>query len=936
MKNVIIAIVIFLSQLSLRAQLSEFLMEDNLDDNISSYDGSYIESGVVSSSNPDYIAGPTGKKVSLSPTQGIAYPVSMNQALDTMTSIQFELDINVEDLGSITEPGWKYLLNLSAYDGINGPGINLFIRHDIFDMNPTYDIVFSYADGGFDQGVPDHPGHFETSIGNFSEGEDVSITLILDFENDQWSSLANDVYTNNFFDSAYDIDIVKTAIKTYRPYLGWAKGLESNIAGFPNNSLSTVSFDNFKVYSPKAPGDPNVLITALDAMRHHINGTILTDMQLDGYLTDVIFNYDGNFSAAQTQIFNYINTYEAAYDPVFSDRQIVAISSLSQVAQLLIFLQQKIHDQEFVGGNIANVAGVAFEFSDIFPGPVAPTAPRVNSATVEVYGTYNIIEGARLAADKDDVKRPTGYYAAPGEMVTITLPSSRINDGIIAMVGAHNADLSVNAMTNRFMRINNYFELNAVSTQIANPFGGAIYINFPEGSNLGWMDVVISGAVKSPYYSTRPGRETPLAIWQAELAAANVEWVDMEAEKYMMTLPKSHVLSITDPKTMMDSLESIQDAFQYVAGRPDTRARAEYFLVDSRLPVGAFGTGYPQTIGDNNSPFGPLFETGLYPTVIIKPNFHINTGYDITLHESGHVSLQPNLITEVESVIHTNASYIYNVLYGLDIDIAFKYSSGESLTMDQATMDWMIAQNFRTNASMGCDPTMATFVCDEIRYQHRGHAKYVEMADLFGWSAFHGMNKVFYDEWSATINANTVITDDEVIANASAAAGVNMAPLFHFWGLQPSPALAEQLSSMPESMDILNRLNYYKSIIPANKAAFQPWYDGLKPRKDPVHHPRYDDALANYDSDNYAAAMAGQIDFLIATYFGNNPCVQNLNLSNTIGAAAYTAQHTITASSVMIAPGNASFSASNYIELLEGYEVPIGLSLVIDLNGCVP
>lgn len=930
---------IFLSILivSAQAQVAEYRMENNLNDFISNHDGTYIESGVQSSNTPIFSNGQTGKKIVLDPIQGIELPLSLNNQLDTMTSIQIEMDINLSNLGTDlnNDRGWKYLLSIAAYDGLNGPGISLFTRHDIFDSNPSYDIVFSYADGGFDLGVPEHPGHDETTIGFASEGENVSISIILDFENNQFTSLVNGNYTNKFFDNdGYDMNIVKASIKQYIAYIGWAKFAEQQ---GQNIFSSTVEFDNVKFFSPREPGNFSVLITALNAMKNHSNGLqILNNTQLEGFLVDIFLNYHGNYAGAETEIFDFISAYESNYDPVLSDRSILPFRDLIPETQALIFVQQKIHDNQFSPSNVSNMAGVKFEAAEVFPGPVSNTAPRVQNATVEINATHKVFAGARLAADTEDTKRPTGYYAAPGEIITVTIPNNLTNKGLTAMVGAHDADHSFLQASNRFVRISKDFPLTTTSTQIANPFGGAIYIKFPEGSELGWFTITIDDAVKSPYFSTRPGRETSLSSWQTELANNHVQWVDMESEKYMMTLPLPHVISISNPAALMDSLDRIQDAYRYAGGRPFERSRAEYFLVDARLPNVAFGTGYPQVIGDNFAPFGPFGSFENYPTIILQPDFH-KTDFVTTLHESGHLALHPTLPLEVESIIHINASYLYNSHYNLPLDTAFKYSAFERLTLDQAAMDWMIANNFRDNIPMSCDPLAPAFECDEVRYQHRGHAKYVDMAKLFGWQSVHGMNKVFYEEWKLLSNfTNNGVQPDDIIAAASAATGVNMAPLFHFWGLHPSPTLTDQLSYMPESMDILNLLNYYKTIIPANTQAYQPWHNILRPSKGPPHFIRYDYYISNYDNDNFAQNMEDQIDFLIATYFGNSPCVQNLQINQIVGSGVYTVQDWITASTLIHPLSTVSMSANNYTELLPNFEIQLGAQLLVDTNGCIP
>ena len=101
----------------------------------------------------------------------------------------------------------------------------------------------------------------------------------------------------------------------------------------------------------------------------------------------------------------------------------------------------------------------------------------------------------------------------------------------------------------------------------------------------------------------------------------------------------------------------------------------------------------------------------------------------------GHLEHHPTLGNAVESIVHLPMVYFLNKYYDISLDESFKYSAFQRLTMDETTMDWMMTDNFRNNREIDRDPTMIENVNYEVRYQHRGHAMYVEIADLFGWEA---------------------------------------------------------------------------------------------------------------------------------------------------------------------------------------------------------
>lgn len=849
---------------NVQAQIATYNFNNNLQDSIGGHHAIYLEAGVPSSKDAKYIPASSGFQILLDSIQGIQLPQSLIDQIDTGQSLEISFSFIITDVGS--GKGFKDLVNCQSQ--VNEPGFSLYVVHNEFSSIDDYEILLSYSDGGFNKGVPNHPGHNATIVGTHLAGETIHMRLIMDFKNKNWTTIVNGKYTSVAFDDYYDWHFMLKTFKTNPWFYGWHEGQAADMAFQANIWTSSATLDKLVFYSPRQAGNTNRVITALQAMTKHVNGSSLLSVQQSmDYLNDIFLNYFTNHDLVSKEIFAFIQAYEMNYPPVYQDRNLVRQTDMLPESQLLIFLQQSIFDDQYTLEKVPGLAGIVFEFSEIFPGPVSAQAERITAAKVKINGVYSHIPAARIAADLWDVRRPTGYYAPPGEIVTITIPTSMVDAGLKVMIGAHDADHSSLNLTNRFNRMAKTYPLKTASTQIVSPFGGGIYVKVPESSNLGWFDVTISGAVKSPYFSWRSGRESNPANWQSDLTDHHVEWVDLESDKYMMTLPLNHIALVKDAADLMKQWDAIQDGYQYVGGRPFKRARAEYFLVDSRLPGNAFGTGYPQIIGDEKAPFGPLGNGALLPTQILNPNFWDSPIY-ITFHEMGHGANHPTLLNEVESIIHLNAVYIYQELYGLSMDNAFKFSFGEYLTLDEATMDWMIAKNFRTNLPMGCDPTVDKLVCDEVRYQHRGHAKYIQMAKLFGWSSVYEMNKTFYDNWNTHPSTDWMkVTPDNVIAAASYGSNVNMAPLMQFYGLHPSEALRIELSGLPCSDSILHLLNHYKDLTPNTAAEFKPWYDKLRPQKDPVHYPRYDATLANYDTDNYGVEILKQIDDLIKLYF---------------------------------------------------------------------
>jgi hypothetical protein len=114
-----------------------------------------------------------------------------------------------------------------------------------------------------------------------------------------------------------------------------------------------------------------------------------------------------------------------------------------------------------------------------------------------------------------------------------------------------------------------------------------------------------------------------------------------------------------------------------------------------------------------------------------------------------------------------------------------------------------------------------------VQYQQRGYAKYVEVAALFGWDKLGKFyleeNRVFRRE-VVDAGADMNVIDSQIL-RMSIAAGVDLTPLIHFWGVQPVDAvkLSTKMTAkgLTPSLAIYNRLKVYQGMIPMDNATFK-------------------------------------------------------------------------------------------------------------------
>jgi len=404
---------------------------------------------------------------------------------------------------------------------------------------------------------------------------------------------------------------------------------------------------------------------------------------------------------------------------------------------------------------------------------------------------------------------------------------------------------------NRFHDIGTEFPIDRTTMQVANPFGGGIYLKVPNGTTLGTIDVTISGALPSAYYSHREGVKTNVADWQSVVATTSVPWVDLESDHFMTTISLDMVKGVDNPDEIMDRWDWMYREHQELAGRTEPNGRAEFYILDRQLVTPAFGAGYPVTIGPPDmdhsisTDFSHDEQWGTWnPMRVLTYRPHRTF-----LHEMGHNLLIPeflypdNVSFTSESSVHIWASKIYDTVYGMDRDEAFKNSAYQGMTMDLAAMDWMVTHNFRNDMPIGHDPTIDPAINDQLRYQHRGHGPIVDFAWLFGWDKLGETYGKMYDgsypappehSWSH------VRTRDQLVAASSEVTGVDTSPFWYFWGWQPSPELMADLGNrFPQSPAIRERIEFYRSLVPADAAGFEQWIDRIVELNDGLQEQRW-------------------------------------------------------------------------------------------------
>jgi Peptidase M60, enhancin and enhancin-like/N-terminal domain of M60-like peptidases len=506
-----------------------------------------------------------------------------------------------------------------------------------------------------------------------------------------------------------------------------------------------------------------------------------------------------------------------------------------EIDRAVLAIQQSIFDFAYTPGGLKQfrdtLAGQKFNSSDWYPGKVK--VPAIASAvyTVKINATVAEDVESRSAFSQHFARRPTGYYLAAGDIAKVTVPLSLVNKGFEIRVGASVHDKYIKNPIERPFRVSNKFPIVSEVTEIANPHGGGIYIDVPYLAKGGAsVDIKIQNAVPAPLFSSTALNTTTLKQWQEIQRNNPAPWADFESDKFMMTLPTSWIYNYADPVTLMKDWDNRMDVVTKYVGRSQVQNnKILYITVDTSLASNGHGIGYPS----GNNGYHPKYPTdGNSKNWFLVPGIENVRGADIELHELGHAQLFDNFSGEGEAAVNMLYIAVANQLYGKSIDEALGESMGgrphlgPHLTREVAAVNWMVTANFRDGKAM--DTTEAKH---EVKYQQRGYAKYAEIAALFGWekiNAYYAQENNVFRKLATAADKNLGLNADEGrILKWSIAAGTDLTPLIHFWGVQPSTANAAKLSAainaagLKPSLAIYNRLQVYRGLIPLDNAAFK-------------------------------------------------------------------------------------------------------------------
>ncbi len=537
----------------------------------------------------------------------------------------------------------------------------------------------------------------------------------------------------------------------------------------------------------------------------------------------------------------------------------------------VFWVMQHIMDQVCTGENIARfeelLDGFRFGSADHFPGRVEQAADPEAVYTVRIDGSYPETWGSPVFHEDRPARKPTGAYLAPGDIARVTVPPALVDRGYQVRVGAHSWDLTNKPRVTRLFRCTTVFDIDRTEMKVANPLGGGIYIEVPYRADAGIVEVAIRNAVRSPYFSYKPFHRTTLEEWREVERHHPGPWADFQSERFLLQVPTNWIYRMDDPVTLMRDWDRALEVTDALMGYPEPHGReVVYTQVDTQLRGRAFHPGYPAV----NRGYDPTRDFEGY-----NANDHLVTGprnaMSYEFHELGHAYLFPKYHGDREAAVNLLHVAVMNRAFDVDLDEAFRGSTGQSnafRTLDHTAITWMMSHNFVESGFM--TPV-------ERQYQLKGHARFVDIARLFGW-------KVLDDFWLSTNRdyeegnpwpRNSGGEDaDRYTLRLSEMAGVDLRPLIHFWGILPAEPEASdaavEAAGLRRSTRVYDQLTRYRGLVPENNEAFREFALGWwqrPPRADGYTTERnHADRWESYDEAE-AARVRQTVQGIIDRYF---------------------------------------------------------------------
>ena len=389
-----------------------------------------------------------------------------------------------------------------------------------------------------------------------------------------------------------------------------------------------------------------------------------------------------------------------------------------------------------------------------FPGAVPKDAPRISERVTIKTGIPRW--------------HSTGLYAAPGDMITVTVPLSAADKKFRLRIGCHSDGLWGNDKWSRPPEITRTFAITNVVTRGACAFGGLIYIDVPQNCPLGEIATQISGAVRAPWYILG---KTDVQQWRQTIRNYPAPMAEFQTDKLVISIPSRFMRELDNPEPVMKFWDEVMDACADLAGIDRNRPSPERFVSDVQISAGYMHSGYPLMCFLDAAPR------------FIKVDHLRNDGDWGMFHEIGHN--------------HQNGDWTFNGTGEVTVNLFSLYIL--DTVCPKAPKHGAIVPESRVK-------NMKKYFIDGAQFSKwqsdpfLALIMYVQLREAFGWEAFKKVIAQYRTLGKDEHPKNDEEKRDQWMVRFSRVVGKNLGPFFQAWNVPTSDAARKSVSDLPAWM----------------------------------------------------------------------------------------------------------------------------------------
>ena len=408
-----------------------------------------------------------------------------------------------------------------------------------------------------------------------------------------------------------------------------------------------------------------------------------------------------------------------------------------------------------------------------FPGEVPANATRI-SRTVEINGNQTgLPSNFGYSQARSHIRMTTGLYAAPGEVVTVTLPPIAVDSDTYVLVGAHSDNLWDKSQLHRHPQIVRWWHVDQQYMEVGNAFGGPIYIAISPGSTLGDFQVTISNAVKAPTYIHG---QTDVSQWLQEHRHDPAPWAEIGSDQFILTVPSNEIRDLEDPDDLMnwwdEALEMEHELYGFLPW-----PRVERAVFDAQISAGWMHSGYPFMAHDLSVPD------------VVNVSYMSENGDWGMFHELGHNHqwMPSTLPGATETSCNFASVYLMEELVGVEGHRAINPDQRES-RMRSYFEDSPDISNWSVWVALDT---------------------YLIIKEEWGWGPITEALRIYYNLSGDEVPSDDLEEFNDWVLHISNSTGYNLAPYHQAWGFPLTQETFDALAHLPVWVEDPLRGEYY-------------------------------------------------------------------------------------------------------------------------------